>query len=120
MLGLLGGAVVTSPAHAVDVQTIYMNAAGDDARDGTTPATAVASLVRVQQLVAAGPVDVDVEVRIHAGTYVAQGITWQTYRPGHTITFLPDDYVYGGGVGSIAALPVFQNKRASSGRYITG
>ncbi|GIJ56720.1 hypothetical protein Vau01_042360 [Virgisporangium aurantiacum] len=119
--GLAAATLTASPVRAATVQTVYMNAAGDDAGDGATPATAVASLVRVQQLVAAGPADLDVEVRIHAGTYVAQGITWQTYRPGHTITFLPDDYEYGEGVGGIAALPVFQNKRASgSGRYITG
>jgi hypothetical protein len=121
LVGLAVGVPVTSPASAADVQTIYMNAAGDDTRDGATPATAVTSLVRVQQLVAAGPPELDVEVRIHAGTYVAQGMVWQTYRPGHTITFMPDDYEYGEGVGGIAALPVFQNKRASgSGRFITG
>ncbi|MEO3924469.1 right-handed parallel beta-helix repeat-containing protein [Micromonosporaceae bacterium B7E4] len=129
VLGLSTVVVCTSPAAAENVQassaegvqTIYLNAAGDDARDGATPATAVRSLARVQQLVAAGPLDMDVEVRIHAGTYVAQGIVWQTYRPGHTISFMPDDYEYGEGIGGIAARPVFQNRRASgSGRYIGG
>lgn len=121
MIGLSAVVLVTSPAAAEGVQTIYMNAAGDDTRDGATPTTAVRSLARVQQLIAAGPLDMDVEVRIHAGTYVAQGITWQTYRPGRTITFMPDDYEYGEGIGSIAARPVFQNRRASgSGRYIAG
>jgi hypothetical protein len=121
MFALPAAVVAASPAAAAGTQTIYMNAAGDDARDGATAATAVRSLVRVQQLIAAGPLDLDVEVRIHAGTYVAQGIVWQTYRPGHTISFMPDDYEYGEGAGGIAALPVFENKRASgSGRYITG
>ncbi|SCL72625.1 Right handed beta helix region [Micromonospora citrea] len=121
LIGLSSVVVVASAAAAEGVQTIYMNASGDDARDGATPGSAVRSLARVQQLVAAGPLDTDVEVRIHAGTYVAQGIVWQTYRPGHTITFMPDDYEYGEGRDGIAALPVFQNARASgSGRYITG
>ncbi|WP_433379485.1 hypothetical protein ACQPZX_13565 [Actinoplanes sp. CA-142083] len=109
------------PASAAGTQTIYMNASGSDAASGATPATAVKTLERVEALVAAGPADQDVEVRIHAGTYVTQGITWQAYRPGHTISFMPDDYQIGGGGSSIAARPVFQNARASgSNRYIAG
>ena len=115
------GTVAPSPAAAAGVQTIYMNAAGSDTRDGATPGTAVQTLRRVQEIVAAGPLDPDVEVRIHARTYVAQGIGWTTYRPGHTISFMPDDYQYGEGLPGIAALPVFHNARASqSNRYITG
>ncbi|GAB7036305.1 MULTISPECIES: right-handed parallel beta-helix repeat-containing protein [Catenuloplanes] len=105
---------------AVAVQTVYMNAAGSDAGSGATPATAVRTLGRVEELVAAGPVDQDVEVRIHAGTYVAGGVTWDTYRPGRTISFMPDDYTVGEGRDGIAALPVFENARSSSGRYLPG
>ena len=110
-----------APAAAAGSQTIYLNASGSDTASGASPAAAVRTLERVEQLVAAGPADQDVEVRIHAGTYVAQQTIWQTYRPGHTISFLPDDYEIGGGADSIAARPVFQNARASgSNRYIAG
>lgn len=121
VVGLSTCLVTAAPAAAAGVQTIYMNAAGSDTQTGDTPGTAVKTLARVQQLVAAGPLDQDVEVRVHAGTYIAQGIVWTTYRPGHTISFMPDDYEYGEGLDGIAALPVFQNARASqSNRYITG
>jgi hypothetical protein len=107
--------------NAAAVQTIYMATTGSDANTGSSPATAVASLARVQALVAAGPADRNVEVRIRRGTYVAAQTVWQTYRPGYTISFLPDDYVIGNGASSIAGRPVFQNARASgSNRYITG
>jgi hypothetical protein len=109
---------VASPASAASVQTIYVNANGSDTNNGATTTTAVKTLARVQQLVA-GPLDEDVEVRIHAGTYVAAGITWTTYRPGHTISFMPDDYQYGEGLSGITARSVFVNARASgSNRYI--
>ncbi|GIH15223.1 right-handed parallel beta-helix repeat-containing protein [Rugosimonospora africana] len=115
----LGVTSFARPASAAGVQTIYMNANGSDTNDGATTTTAVKTLTRVQQLVAAGPLDEDVEVRIHAGTYVAAGITWTTYRPGYTISFMPDDYQYGEGLPGIAARPVFVNARASgSNRYI--
>ncbi|MFF5292053.1 right-handed parallel beta-helix repeat-containing protein [Paractinoplanes globisporus] len=110
-----------APAAAAGTQIIYMNASGSDSAAGNSPAAAVKTLERVEQLVAAGPPDQDVEVRIHAGTYVAQQTIWQTYRLGHTISFMPDDYEIGGGADSIAARPVFQNARASgSNRYIAG
>jgi hypothetical protein len=116
-----GVTLLARPASAASVQIVYMNANGSDTNDGATTTTAVQTLARVQQLVAAGPLDEDVEVRIHAGTYVAAGITWTTYRPGHTISFMPDDYQYGEGLPGIAARPVFVNARASgSNRYIAG
>jgi hypothetical protein len=114
-----GVTFVAWPAAAASVQIVYVNANGSDANDGATAATAVQTLARVQQVVAAGPLDEDVEVRIHAGTYTAAGLTWTTYRPGHTISFMPDDYQYGEGLSGIAARPVFVNARASgSNRYI--
>jgi hypothetical protein len=113
--------VTASPAAAAEIQTIYMSTSGSDSASGEQPSSAVATLARVQELVAAGPVDQDVEVRIHAGTYVAPQIIWQAYRPGRTISFMPDDYTIGGGLSSIAARPVFRNARASgSNRFIPG
>jgi len=121
VLVVCGAVVAVEPAAAAGVQTIYMNAAGSDANDGASSKTAVQSLARVQDLVAAGPLDQDVEVRIHAGTYVAGGVQWTTYRPGHTISFMPDDYTYGEGADGIVARPVFENARASgSQRYLAG
>ena len=112
---------VAAPAVAAGLQTIYMSPSGSDSASGATSATAVQSLERVEQIVASGPVDQDVEVRIAGGTYVASQTVWQTYRPGHTISFLPADYTIGGGTGSFTAKPVFQNARASgSNRYIMG
>jgi hypothetical protein len=121
VLVVCGAVAAAEPAAAADVQIIYMNAAGSDANSGASPNSAVQSLMRVQELVAAKPLDQDVEVRIHAGTYVAGGVKWTTYRPGHTISFMPDDYTYGEGLDGIVARPVFENARASgSGRYLTG
>jgi len=80
---------VAAPAVAAGLQTIYMSPSGSDSASGATSATAVQSLERVEQIVASGPVDQDVEVRIAGGTYVASQTVWQTYRPGHTISFLP-------------------------------
>ncbi|SDS94364.1 hypothetical protein [Actinoplanes derwentensis] len=120
LLGLIAF-LPASPAVAAGTQIIYMNASGSDSAAGDSPATAVKTLERVEQIVAAGPADQDVEVRIHSGTYTAHQTIWQTYRPGHTISFMPDDYEIGGGADSIAARPVFQNAQASgSERYITG
>ncbi|OWV00289.1 hypothetical protein B5D80_28075 [Micromonospora wenchangensis] len=71
-----------TPAAAVGTQTIYMNVSGSDSAAGDTPAAAVRTLGRVEQLVAAGPFNHDVEVRLHAGAYLAQQTIWQTHRPG--------------------------------------
>jgi hypothetical protein len=121
MLVVCGVVAGVEPAAAADIQRIYMNVSGSDANDGASAKSAVQSLARVQELVTAGPLDQDVEVRIKAGTYVAGGVKWTTYRPGHTISFMPDDYEYGEGVTGIAARPVSENARASgSNRYLTG
>ncbi|MEV0944052.1 hypothetical protein AB0I90_27245 [Micromonospora wenchangensis] len=63
-------------------QTIYMNVSGSDSAAGDTPAAAVRTLGRVEQFVAAGSFNHDVEVRLHAGAYLAQQTIWQTCRPG--------------------------------------
>jgi hypothetical protein len=38
----------------------------------------------------------NVTVRIDQGTYVAEGITWTFYVPGHTVSFMPVNYSGGG------------------------
>ena len=109
------------PAEAATVFTVYMSATGSDTRDGLTPATAVRSLIRVQQvLVEHGPAT-DVEVRVAQGTYVAPPFhTWRFYVPGHTVSFLPIDYEYGEGISGIAGRPVFRNARTTTGTYPSG
>lgn len=110
---LVAGVIAVVPpggaAAADGVFTVYMDAAGSDAADGLTPATGVKTLNRVQQVLAAAAPQTDVEVRIKQGTYVAPTSTWQYYVPNHTVTFLPIDYVYGGGATSIAGRPVFRS-----------
>ena len=116
-----GSAVIAQPAHAADVFTVYMAANGSDANDGLSEATPVTTLVRVQQILVATKPAVDVEVRIKQGTYSAPPMEdWRFYIPGHTIAFMPIDYVAGGGASDIAGRPVFQNKRNADGSYPRG
>ena len=67
---------------------LYVSTDGDDARDGSTPARSVLTLTRVHALVAAGPRDRDVEVRIAPGTYHGQRVVWDVTMPDHTIRFV--------------------------------
>ena len=126
-VGALFASLLGAPppaAVAAAVQTIYMSPSGSDSLDGASPSRAVATLQRVQDIIRDTPAanaNTSVEVRIAAGTYESAPITWYTYRPGHTISFMPIDYVEGQGRASVASLPIFVNKRAAaSGRYLTG
>jgi hypothetical protein len=113
--------ISATPAHAASVFTVYMAPGGSDANDGLSSASPVVSLVRVQQVLVAARPTIDVEVRIKQGTYYATAMEdWRFYVPGHTISFLPVDYRYGGGIGSIAGRPVFRNKRNADGSYPGG
>ncbi|WP_158884843.1 right-handed parallel beta-helix repeat-containing protein [Amycolatopsis anabasis] len=97
-------------AQAADVCTVYMAPTGSDGASGLTPAAAVRSLVRVQEVLRDAKPATDVEVRIEQGTYVAPPMQdWRFYVPGHTISFLPIDYEYGEGEDGIAGRPVFRN-----------
>nr|WP_198151287.1 right-handed parallel beta-helix repeat-containing protein [Kibdelosporangium sp. MJ126-NF4]CEL14159.1 hypothetical protein [Kibdelosporangium sp. MJ126-NF4] len=102
--------LTTGTASAVDVFTVHMSASGSDSADGLTPATAVKTLVRVQQVLRDAQPDTDVEVRIKQGTYVSPPMhDWRFYVPGHTVSFMPSDYEYGEGESGIAGRPVFRN-----------
>lgn len=104
---LLFLALLVSPAYADPILTLYLSTAGSDANDGASSGTAVLTLDRIEDLVAGATTDV--EVRVSQGTYVDNQTTWETYVPGHTISFMPVDYEYGEGASGIAGRPVFRS-----------
>ena len=67
---------------------IYLAPNGDDALDGRNETTAIRSLERAHDLIAATPIDADVEVRIGLGTYYDQRVTWTVTHPDHRISFV--------------------------------
>jgi hypothetical protein len=89
--------------------------AGNDGNDGLSPRTAVYSLNRVESLIQLHHPATDIEVRIEPGTYIAATKFWRTYIPGHTISFMPADYVYGEGGSGVAGREVFENAKTCSG-----
>lgn len=120
LLAMVALTIPAPPATAATVQRIHMSPTGDDANDGSQ-ASPVRTLQRVQAIVAQTNLSADVEVRIAGGTYVQSPVTWTTYRPGHTISFMPADYTPGEGRDGFDSMPIFENKRADgSGRYLTG
>lgn len=105
------------PDAAPDAGTLcsaiyYLDSAGDDAFDGSSPALAVATLDRVHGLVTQDDPTCDVEIRINQGTYLGQTVIWTWYRPGVSVKLMPIDY-QGGGIDSIAGRPVFDGQGAS-------
>lgn len=92
---------------------VYLSTKGRDSNSGLTPATSVLTLARVQTLLKAARPPRDVEVRIAQGTYLGQSVTWTYYNPAHRISFMPIDY-HGGGVTSIAGLPIFDGQGAGA------
>lgn len=105
------GAVDGGPASPFQV---FVDTAGDDGNDGSSPSNAVLTLERVHAILEAEAPDRDVEVRIAQGTYTGQSVTWTYYHPDHAISFLPIDYQPGGGIGSIAGRPVFDGEGAGA------
>lgn len=72
----------------------YVAADGDDGNDGQTPATAVRTLDRVQELLRAIPDNDEhrrIAVRFRSGTYRGLGVKWTYWRPGTDIVFEPED-----------------------------
>jgi hypothetical protein len=111
--GAGGSAGVASDAGSDEVLTLYMAPGGDDALDGSTPANAVHTLGRVQEILIALAPDRDVDVRIDQGSYSGQSVVWTWYHPAHALRFMPIDY-FGGGIASIAGRPQFDGKGAAS------
>jgi hypothetical protein len=107
VIGVGVALVIAGVALASTPFQVYVSATGSDASDGLTPQTAVKTLDRVEEIVAAQVTDV--EVRIDQGLYTDNQTSWETYIPGHTITFMPEDYEYGEGYSGIAGRPVFRS-----------
>jgi hypothetical protein len=80
--------------------TIYLAPAskgGSDSHTGLTPSSPVLTLAHAQQVLQQIVPTGNVTVRIEQGSYVAGGLTWSFYVPGHTISFMPANYVIGHG-----------------------
>jgi hypothetical protein len=80
--------------------TVYMAPSskhGSDRHTGLTSSSPVLTLARVQQVLEQRKPTGDVTVRIQQGTYVAGQTNWSFYVPGHTISFMPANYVLGHG-----------------------
>lgn len=71
--------------------TLYLDPAGDDTRDGLTPATALLTLARAHQLIEATDPDRDVEIRIAPGRYHLQQVIWTRTHPNHALRLRPTD-----------------------------
>jgi hypothetical protein len=103
-------AIVWAPLARADTPLqVYVATTGTDTNDGLTTDTPVLTLDRVEELLEAEAPGTDVEVRISQGTYINNQTNWHYRIPGHTISFLPIDYQYGNGYGSIAGRPVFRS-----------
>lgn len=90
----------TGQRAAASTFTIYLapaNKGGSDSHTGLTTSSPVLTLARAQQVLAQHKPDSDVQVRIEQGTYVAGETDWTYYIPGHTISFMPINYVLGQG-----------------------
>jgi hypothetical protein len=87
-----------SPARPGNV-TIYLAPAskgGKDSNTGLTSSSPILTLAHAQQVLTGLNPTGNVTVRITQGTYVADAITWSFYVPGHTISFMPVNYLGGG------------------------
>jgi hypothetical protein len=96
-------AALAAPAAAAKAPaslTVYMapsSKGGSDRHSGLAGTSPVLTLARVQQVLKQRKPTGDVTVRIQQGTYVAGQTTWDFYVPGHTISFMPANYVIGHG-----------------------
>lgn len=101
--------LVAIPAAVASVFTIYMHPDGSDTYDGATPQAAIKTLKRAEEILAANDPNSDVEIRIAQGIYVAPTTVWRYYIPGHSISFIPQDYDPGDGINDIAGRPIFRS-----------
>jgi hypothetical protein len=90
------------PAAAAAVKgiTVYLAPAskgGSDKHSGLTRSSPVLTLARAQQVLQQQKPTGDVQIRIDQGTYVTGQTRWTFYVPGHSISFMPLNYVLGHG-----------------------
>jgi len=88
------GAADTPPRPGADggPVAIYMSPSGDDSRSGRSPAEAVKSLRRVQDMLKAGdvkPQGQGISVKLLPGVYAQQGLAWEHVLPGQQIVIEP-------------------------------
>jgi hypothetical protein len=98
LVSLAVAAIAGSPARPGNV-TIYLAPAskgGKDSNTGLTSSSPILTLAHAQQVLTGLNPTGNVTVRITQGTYVADAITWSFYVPGHTISFMPVNYLGGG------------------------
>jgi hypothetical protein len=108
--------LANAPA-ATSVFTIYLAPAskgGSDHHTGLSRSSPILTLAQAQRVLEQHKPTVNVEVRIEQGTYVAPQTRWTFYVPGHTISFLPINYVYGHGRPP-GGDPVFVDTTSGSG-----
>lgn len=87
----------TAAASAFRIYLAPASKGGSDSHTGLTKSSPILTLARVQQVLAKKKPKTDVQVRIDQGTYVAGETDWTFYIPGHTISFMPVNYVLGKG-----------------------
>ena len=87
------------PAAAAPL-VIYLAPAskgGLDTNTGLTKSSPILTLAHAQTVLEQKNPNTDVQVRIEQGTYIAGETDWTFYIPGHTISFMPVNYVLGKG-----------------------
>jgi len=105
------------PARTATVCILYLSPTGSDANSGTSVTSPLKTLAGAQARIQQLRPQVDVEIRIKQGTYVAPQLTWNTYVQGHTISFMPVDYQPGDSASDIAGRPIFHGD-GTSGRWL--
>lgn len=98
------GAAWAAPKAAADAAApggdivLYLAPSGDDTRSAQSPAEAVRTLGRIQELLKARSLKETqrrIVVRFLPGTYRGLEVTWDFVAPGRSISFEPDDYQAG-------------------------
>jgi hypothetical protein len=100
-----------APALAASTLTVFVapsNKGGADAHTGLSRSSPILTLGRAQAVIRAANPAADVVVDILQGDYTVGETDWSFYIPGHTISFIADGYVLGGGRPA-AGDPVFTN-----------
>jgi len=119
--GTPASAAPAAAASAPASLTVYMapsSKGGSDRHTGLTSSSPVLTLARAQQVLQQRKPTGDVTVRIQQGTYVAGQTNWSFYVPGHTISFMPANYVLGHGRPS-GGDPAFVDA-SSGGHHVAG
>jgi hypothetical protein len=128
LAGTVGGTLAaradaTPAASAADAATttVYLApsaAGGSDSNTGLSSSSPILTLARAQQVLQQAAPAGDVQVLIDQGTYVEAPLKWTFYVPGHTITFMPVNYVIGNGRPP-GGDPVFEDT-TTSGTHTAG